>query len=111
MVINESCTPTGSKLRDMQLLNRLGNLRVHAPIMRYKPIIRDTVSVQEVIDFGKQKGLFNACSCGHMRMSHINMDLLKNKKVTTLEAAMIKCSEKGCNCNGFIYASEETEFQ
>ncbi len=51
------------------------------------------VSNEEVVEFGRKKGLFAICDCGHAKAAHF---VMKGKNILFVE-----CLTDGCNCKKF----------
>ncbi len=59
-------------------------------------------SVEEVIEFASKNGLLHKCVCGHEKISHINLGVLKKSKSHNLDDGLTRCSVKNCKCS--VYA-------
>lgn len=59
------------------------------------------VSVEEIIEFATKNGLLKKCICGHKRIEHIDLNILKKKKPKKLEDALKNCLIKSCHCQEY----------
>lgn len=55
-------------------------------------------SVEEIIEFGSKNGLFDECICGHIKMLHVDLDILKERKSRNFDDGLVQCSTKNCKC-------------
>ena len=62
-------------------------------------------SVDEVVEFASDNGLLVECTCGHIKVMHIDLKTLKKKESTDLNEGLSKCSMDSCDCSKFILKS------
>lgn len=67
----------------------------------------DSTSVEEIMEFAQEKGLLQMCVCGHPKVHHIDLKILKKKNSTEINDGLVKCSAKNCSCT--VFAEQEIE--